>query len=132
LFDLDPAGGQVVVTRFDCGGLVNLLTLLVLHVRIKRAVRRRAPALIGSRVVVDWRRRVMYSISMWPDLDSVYLMGEVKPHVLAARRPRRMGVRTTCGVFCYAGDWRRVMFRGGSQEPSPFAPMPAGPAGDRL
>ena len=125
MFDLDPTGGQVVVTRFECGGLVNLLTLLVLHVRIKRAVRRHAPALIGSRVVVDWRRKVMFSVSMWPDIDSVYAMGGVNRHVLAARLPRRIGVRTTCGVFCYAGDWRRVMFRGGSQAQSPFAPVPA-------
>jgi hypothetical protein len=125
LFDLDPTGGQVVVTRFECGGLVNLLTLLVLHVRIKRAVRRQTDALIGSRVMVDWRRRVMFSVSMWPDIESVYAMGEVTRHVLAARLPRRLGVRTACGVFCYAGDWRRVMFRGGSTALSPFAPVPA-------
>jgi len=124
LFDLDPTGGQVVVTRFECGRLVNLLTLLILHVRIKRAVRHHMPALIGSRVVVDWRRKVMFSVSMWPDIDSVYAMGMVSRHVVAARLPHRMGVRTSCGVFCYAGDWRRVMFRSDSEGRSPFAPDP--------
>ena len=79
----------------------------------------------GELVMVDWRRKVMFSVSMWPDIDSVYAMGGVNRHVLAARLPRRIGVRTTCGVFCYAGDWRRVMFRGGSQAQSPFAPVPA-------
>jgi len=113
-----------VVTRFECGRLVNLLTLLILHVRIKRAVRHHTPALIGSRVVVDWRRKVMFSVSMWPDIDSVYAMGMVSRHVVAARLPHRMGVRTSCGVFCYAGDWRRVMFRSDSEGRSPFAPDP--------
>ena len=39
----------MVVTRFECPNLVTLLLLLVLHVRIKRDVRRYGRGLIGSR-----------------------------------------------------------------------------------
>ncbi len=126
IFELDPAGGQVVVTRFECPNLVTLLLLLVLHVRIKRDVRRYGRGLIGSRAVVDWRRRTMWSVSLWPDLDSVYSMGSVPRHVIGSRVPRRLGVATSCGVFCFAGDWRRVMFRSPAPPRSPLHPLEPG------
>jgi len=52
----------------------------------------------------------MYSISIWQNLQDIYQMGEVQRHVLAARVPVRLGVRTQSGVFTYVGDWRRVLF----------------------
>ncbi|MEN3609905.1 hypothetical protein AAH979_10180 [Plantactinospora sp. ZYX-F-223] len=123
LFELEPGGGQVVVTRFECGSLARLLVLLVLHHRVKRDVARLGEGLIGSRVVVDWRRRVALSVSLWPDIGSVYSMGGVPRHVAAARLPGRLGIRTTCGVFCFAGDWRRVMFHSPVPARSPFEPV---------
>jgi hypothetical protein len=111
----------VVVTRFECPNLPVLLGLVLLHWRIKRAVHRHGKGLIGSRVVILWRRRTMLSVSLWPDLDSVYSMGGVPRHVEAARLPRRMGIRTTCGIYCFAGDWRRVMFRGDVTPRPPLA-----------
>ncbi|HEX8627386.1 MAG TPA: hypothetical protein VF755_04370 [Catenuloplanes sp.] len=122
LLEPDVAGGQIVVTRFDCGGLVNLVTLLVVHQRLKLDVRRQANGFVGVRTIVDWRRRSFLSISLWADLDSVYSMGGVPRHVTAARLPGQLGVATTCGVFCFVGDWRRVMFRSPVPSHSPLHP----------
>ncbi|MFC0503430.1 hypothetical protein [Micromonospora costi] len=125
----DPAKGQVVVTRFNCGNLPRMLLVLIMHVRMKRHVRRQAVGYLGIKVLVDWRQRVVLSISLWRDLDSVYSMGRVTRHVGAARAPGRLGITTTCGVFCYAGEWTRVMFGGPTRSTSPLHP-PA-PAPDR-
>jgi hypothetical protein len=122
LLEPDVAGGQVVVTRFECGTLPKLLWILAMHVRVKIDVRRQSSGLVGVKALVDWRGRTVYSISLWRDLDSVYSMGNVPRHVSAARVPRVMGVETTCGVFCYVGDWRRVMFRSPSPPRSPLRP----------
>jgi hypothetical protein len=111
-----------VVTRFECGTLTNLMIMLVVHARIKRDVRRHGGGLIAVKALVDWRSRVLLSVSLWPTIESVYSMGDVPRHVVAARLPRRLGVRTNCGVFCYAGDWRRVMFRAPVESRSPFVP----------
>jgi hypothetical protein len=110
----------VVVTRFECPNLTVLVALILLHWRIKRAVHRDGQGLIGSRMVIEWRRRTMLSVSLWPDLVSVYSMGDVSRHVEGARVPGRLGVRTTCGIYCFAGDWRRVMFR---SEVTPQSPL---------
>lgn len=113
-----------MVTRFECETLGRLIVMLVVHARVKRDVRRQGGGLIGSRTLVDWRRRVLLSISLWPSIESVYSMGNVRRHVIAARLPGRLGVRTACGVFCYAGDWRRVMFRAPAESRSPIVPSP--------
>jgi hypothetical protein len=123
MFDLDPSGGQVVVTRFECPHLPALLMLLVLHHRVKRAVRRQAHGFLGVRMLIDWRRRSLLSISLWKDLDSVYSMGEVPRHVLATRVPDRLGVVTASGVYCFVGDWRRVMFGSECTARSPLQPL---------
>jgi hypothetical protein len=115
----------VVVTRFECGTLPKLLAMLILHRRVKRSVRRRARGLIAVRTVVDRRQRTMLSVSLWQDLDSVYSMGNVPHHVAAARVPGSLGVRTASGVFCFVGDWRRVMFRSPSVPRSPLHPLPS-------
>ncbi|MEN3359653.1 MAG: hypothetical protein V7637_3635 [Mycobacteriales bacterium] len=134
VIELDPAGGEVVVTRFECPGLPSLLLLLVMHLRLKRDVRRRANGFLGARPVVDWRRRTLLSVSLWTDLESIYSMGGVPRHVSVVRIPHRLGIRTACGVFCFGGDWRRVMFGGQAAAQSPLHPLPppppAHPAGD--
>lgn len=111
-----------MVTRFECRSLARLVLLIALHVRLKHHVRRRARGLIGSKALVDWRRRTLLSISLWEDLDSVYSMGGVPQHVMAARLPHRLNVATTCGVYCFAGDWRQVMFRTPCDAHSPLWP----------
>jgi hypothetical protein len=125
LLEPDPSLGQVVVTRFECGTLPKLVAMLTLHRRVKRSVRRRARGLIDVKTAVDWRRRTMLSISLWQDLESVYSMGNVPDHVAAARVPGSTGVRTASGVFCYVGDWRRVMFQSPSKPRSPLHPLPS-------
>ena len=100
--------------------LVRLLTLLVVHRRIARDVRRQAEGFLGVRTIVDWRRRSFLSMSVWTGLDSVYSMGAVQRHVTAARLPAQLGVDTVCGVFCFIGDWRRVMFRSPVESHSPL------------
>ena len=123
MFELDPSGGQVVVTRFECGGLSSLLRILLLHRWVKREVRRRARGFVGVKTLVDWRRRTMLSISLWEDLDSIYSMGSVQRHILATRRPGPLGVDTASGVFSFVGDWRRVMFRSPTAAVSPLRPL---------
>ncbi|MET8309032.1 hypothetical protein [Micromonospora sp. NPDC005173] len=123
----DPAKGQVVVTRFNCGSLPKVLLILVLHLRLKRHVRRAAKGYLGIKVLVDWRQRVVLSISLWQDLDSVYSMGGIPRHVGASRAPGRFGITTTCGVFCYAGEWTRVMFGGSTRATSPLHPPAPAP-----
>lgn len=121
---MDPSGGQVVVTRFECASLFRLLVVLALHVRTKRDVRRRATGFLGAKYLVDWRRRTVLNISLWLDLQSIYSMGDVPRHVTAAHLPPRIGVQTTCGVFCFAGDWRRVMFDTEWHDPrTPLQPL---------
>ncbi len=109
-FDEDYEGGRVVVTRFECNTYAQLVVMLVLHQRVKRAVRRDASGLLAATLVVDWRRKVMLSISLWQDQRSIYTMGEVYRHIVATRLPSRWGIRTASGIFAFAGDWRAVMF----------------------
>jgi hypothetical protein len=123
LLELHADGGQVVVTRFECGSMAKLLAIRLLHARLKRDVRRTAKGFIGIRTVIDWRRRTILSISLWESLDSIYSMGEVRQHVSAVRLPSRLGVATTCGIYCLAGDWRRVMFGGAAVTRSPLHPL---------
>ena len=117
----DPAGGQVMITRFECPNVLAMLVVLVLHVRIQRDVRKFATGFIAVVSHHSWRTRTLLSISLWRDLDSVYSMGEVKRHIQASRIPRRLGVVTRCGVFCYTGDWRHVMFGVPASSASPLA-----------
>lgn len=120
LLEPDVAGGQVVVTRFECGTLLKLASIMLFHVRLKLDVRRQARGFVGVKMLIDWRRRTLLSISLWKDLDSVYSMGSVPRHVAAARIPMGLGIETTCGVFCFVGDWRRVMFQSPVQPRSPL------------
>jgi hypothetical protein len=103
-------GGAVVVTRFACHTRRDIVLLWWLHIRLKPAVRVRAPGLLGVRLFIDWRHRIVRSVSLWTDPARLYDMGEVREHVAAARIPRRRGIATSCGVYTYKGDWRKVMF----------------------
>lgn len=123
VLEADPDGGQVVVTRFESRSLAGLLTILLLHLRLKYDVRRQARGFVTVKIHLDWRHRTLLSISLWRDLDSVYSMGDVPRHVSAVRLPGGLGVETACGVFCYMGDWRRVMFGGTPTSGSPLRPL---------
>lgn len=119
----DPSSGQIVVTRFECAGVFHLIRLLLLHRRIKRDVCRTATGFIGAKALVDWSTRTVLSITLWKDLDSIYSMGNVARHIQAAKRKSQLGITTSSGVFCYVGDWRRVMFGSGEPNPTPFQPI---------
>jgi len=123
LLEFHPEGGQVVVTRFECRTIPRLLAIRLAHARLKRDIRRAATGFIAVRTVIDWSRRTILSISLWESLDSIYAMGEVPRHVSASRLPAQLGVQTTCGIFCLAGDWRRVMFRSAAVTRSPLHPL---------
>ena len=77
----------------------------------------------GVKVLTDWRRRTLLSISLWQDLDSIYSMGQVPRHVSAVRTAGTLATGTACGVFCFVGDWRQVMFRGEAVNHSPLYPL---------
>ena len=110
--------------------MFRLLLVLALHLRTKSDVRRRATGFLGAKLLVDWRRRTVLNISLWQDLDSIYSMGDVPRHVAAAHLPHRLGVATTCGIFCFVGDWRRVMFGSGWNDPrTPLQPLSSGRPG---
>ncbi len=111
-----------MITRFECRTIRNMLVVLLLHLRVKRDVRRQARGFLGIVLRRDWRTRTIVSISLGQDMHSVYSMGDVPRHVAAARVPRQLGITTRCGVFCYAGDWRRVMFGTDDETPSPLTP----------
>lgn len=123
VLDLDPTGGQVVVTRFECRSVARLLIIRLLHARLKRHVGRGATGFIAVRTVTDWRQRTMLSISLWESLNSIYSMGEVPRHVAASRVPAQLGVITTCGIYYLVGDWRKVMFGGTATTRSPLYPL---------
>jgi hypothetical protein len=123
LLELKPEGGQVVVTRFDCRRLWPLLIILALHHRVKQDVQRDASGFLGVTTCIDWRGRSLLSISLWKSATDLYSMGKVTRHIFAARLPQRLKVTTTSGVYCYAGDWRRVMFHSDYQSRSPLQAM---------
>ncbi|GAA1710674.1 hypothetical protein GCM10009765_69960 [Fodinicola feengrottensis] len=128
--------GQVVITRFACPSLSGLFRLMVLHIHIKRQVRRQAPGFVGGKAVILWRQRTMLSITLWRHLDDIYDMGKVNAHIMAARVPARLGIQTSCGIYSYSGDWRAIMFGTPATSADPLvaaAPSPtAGVAGADL
>jgi hypothetical protein len=127
LLEPDPDGGQVVVTRFECRTLRNLLAIRLRHFLLGFAVRRQARGFLGIKAHVDWRRCTLLSVSLWEDIESVYTIGNVPAHVRAARLTHRLGVRTTCGIYCFTGTCKRVLFRGDAEIRSPLRPLADSP-----
>ena len=119
---------RVVITRFECETLRTFLVVLWHHRRLKRIVARKAVGLLGTTLVVHWRQRRVFNISLWRNLDAIYDMGNVEEHVAASRLPSRLGVRTRCGVFAYEGDWHVVMFGEGWSQKDPLLEVPDGGA----
>ncbi|MFJ6854158.1 hypothetical protein ACIQM3_27180 [Streptomyces sp. NPDC091271] len=105
----DPRG-HIALTRFECRSALNMAVVLFLHARIKREVRRIAPEFVGAAPVVLWRHRTILSVTLWRTLESMYAMGEAQSHILAARVPHKLGIRTTSGLFPYGGDWKNLLF----------------------
>jgi hypothetical protein len=118
----DPRS-QVVITRFECHGLARVLLVLAMHVRIKKEVRRVAKDFLGGTTVVLWRERVVLSITLWRRLDGVYDMGGSNRHIVASRRPAKLGISTACGIYTYAGDWRHLMFGTAATAGEPLRPI---------
>lgn len=110
-----------MITRFECPSIRSLLVVLALHKRVKRDVRRVADGYLGGATVVSWKTRTVLSISLWQRFDSIYAMGNARAHVLASRVPRRLGVSTSCGIYAYTGEWRRLMFDAPGQEHDPLS-----------
>ena len=110
LRDRAGGGGAGVVTMFACRTRWDVLLVWWLHYRIKPAIEARAKGFLGVRLYIDWRRRIVRSVSLWTDPASLYDMGEVRQHVGATRIPRRRGIQTSCGVYSYEGDCSAVMF----------------------
>jgi hypothetical protein len=103
-------GGEVVITRFDCRTILNVAVLVLVHVAVKQNAKRRCDGLLASTAIVSWKDRRILSISLWRQRSDIFTMGRVQRHIFAARVPHHLGVETSCGVYSYAGDWRRVMF----------------------
>jgi hypothetical protein len=103
-------GGAVVVTMFDCGSRWNIVLIWLLHRRIRSRVRARARGFLDIRLYIDWRRRIVRSVSLWADPPSVYNIGDVPEHVAVTRIPPRLGIQTSCGMYTYEGACSAVMF----------------------
>jgi hypothetical protein len=131
ILEPDVSAGQVVVTRFECPSILSLLLIRIMHVRLRFDVRRQASGFVGVKALIDWRRRTLLSISLWEDLESVRSMGAVPRHVRAVRVPHGMGVNTASGIFCFVGDWRRVMFASDTPARCPLHRLPAQTPDDR-
>lgn len=116
----DDGGGVVVVTAFACRTRRDVLLLWWLHHRLKPAVRAAAGDFLGVRLFIDWRRRLVRSVSLWARPTGLYALGSVSAHIAATRIPRRRGITTSCGVYAYRGDWRTVMFGGEYATPPPL------------
>jgi len=126
LLDRAGEGGAVVVTMFDCRSRRNIVLLWWLHRRLRSHVRARAKGFLGIRLYIDWRRRVVRSVSLWADPPSVYSIGDVPAHVAAARIPPRLGIQTSCGMYTYEGACSAVMF-GVTPNPRPNPLTGVGP-----
>ncbi|MFJ8544424.1 hypothetical protein ACIRFH_20795 [Streptomyces sp. NPDC093586] len=102
--------GHIALTRFECRTALNVVVVLLMHMRIKREVRRVAPGFVGAAPVVLWKDRTVLSVTLWRTLESMYAMGEAQSHIRASRVPSKLGIRTTSGLFPYRGDWKNVLF----------------------
>lgn len=105
-----PSGGILVVTAFHYEHRRQALLIWMLHHRVKHDVSRAASGFLGVGLYHDRRHLVLRSVSLWASFADIYTMGEVASHVEAARLPRRLGIKTRCGIFSYSGDWRALMF----------------------
>lgn len=99
------------------------MIVLLLHLRVKPQLEKFAHGFLGSGVLVDWRNKVVLSVSLWRSAEDIYTMGEVSHYILATRVPGRIGVMTTSGVYSYVGDWRRVLFRSWPENQTPLRPI---------
>ncbi len=105
-----------MVTRFECPTARALLMIVLLHLRVGPSVRKRTTGLLGIKMFIRWRERVLYNVSLWSEFDDIYSMGNVPLHVAATRLTAKFGVRTACGIYDCAGDWRSLMFGGVGDE----------------
>jgi hypothetical protein len=119
-FACDPTGGVVVVTRFDCSSYRRLAVARVLHSVLGHRIRAEVNGLLFSVTFTKIREKRIISISAFGDIGDVYQMGCSKTHIKAAHLAPRLGLRTSAGVFPYAGDWRHILFGIPEQSASPL------------
>lgn len=117
----DTGTGVVIVTSFRCQSLLHMLAIMRLHGPMKRRVGEAVVGFIDVHLFIDWRNRTLKSVSLWTTREAACGMGQVPAHIKAARLPGRWGVSTTCGVFEYSGDWKRVLLGGEWEGPSPLS-----------
>lgn|SRR5690606_8771049 len=105
-------GGAVVITLFACRTRRDVLLLWWLHFRLKPVIQARTRGLLGVRLYIDWRQRLVRTVTLWSNPAYVYDMGEVREHVAATRIPRGRAIRTTCAIYTYEGECMAAMFGG--------------------
>ena len=124
LADRPGEGGAVVVTLFACRTLRDVLLIWWLHYRLKPAVRARARGFLGVRLYIDWRQRLVRSVTLWSSPAHIYAIGEVRDHAAATRIPRRRHIRTACAVYTYEGECMAAMFGGRPRQGPNTLPNP--------
>jgi len=118
---LDPAGGVLVVTRFDCDTLPRLFFMRVVHLVLSRRIARTlGGSLLFVSTFTEVRARRVISVTAFAGLEDLYRMGTVSEHIRGAKIVARRGYRTSAGIFPYGGDWRRIMFDSPGHSPSPL------------
>lgn len=110
----------VAVTAFYCHSRLDVLIIWFMHHRLKRAISAASPDFLGVQLYIDWRQRLVRSVSLWAKGTGLYDMGKVQQHVAATRLPGQRGITTSCGVYTYGGDWRHVMFGDGYASAPPL------------
>ncbi|MGI5245256.1 hypothetical protein [Dactylosporangium sp. CA-139066] len=118
---LDPAGGVLVVTRFDCDTLFRLVYMRLVHLVLSRRVSRAlGETLLFVSTFTEVRTRRVISVTAFGRVEDLYRMGTVGDHIRGAKLVARKRFRTSAGIFPYGGDWRRVMFDSAVHSPSPL------------
>jgi hypothetical protein len=103
-------GSRVVITRFDCRTAVNFAVVVLLHLRIGRAVRRDTTGLLGYRLFLNWRTKTVHNVSLWDRFEHIYTMGQASRHPQATHVVTKLNIQTHCGIYRFEGDWRPLMF----------------------
>ena len=124
LADRPDQGGAVVVTLFACRTRWDMLLIWWLHFRLKPAIRARAPGFLGVRLYLDWRQRLVRSVTLWSSPARVYGIGEVREHAAATRIPRRRRIRTACAIYTSEGECLAAMFGGKPRQGPDTLPNP--------
>ena len=93
---------------------------LVAPERLATALRQLAPASIAGWIGLDGEGTGASIARTAAGVEAAAAVGLLVPEVQV---PNGLGVQTSAGIFCYVGDWRRVMFNSEVAAHPPLRPL---------